>query len=144
MGYDDACHLKKFLQLRLKTSWFVLWLFNLSPGIMQVVCDFFHFPNHKSDWCKKNVDLSKCKVPNFGKSNTQCAEQSFAWLAGSKKQFRHMGEARFLFFMLRMAHLRNKQLCANGIVPRCEKESGEESGEESGAESGEDECVECE
>ena len=58
-------------------------------------------------------------------ANTQAAEQCFAWLAGSKKQFRHMNEARFLFYMLRLAHLRNKQLCEAGL-----DEAAAEEGEE--------------
>lgn len=77
---------------------------------MEIFCDRFHFPNHKSLWCKRNVNPKDCTVPGFEKANTQSAEQAFAWLAQSKKVLRHMNEARFLFYMLRMAHLRNMQL----------------------------------
>jgi len=129
-AYDDACHLKKYCINRLNVGWFLCWLLSSENGPTRcIVCDRFHFPNHKSDWCKKNVDPSKCKVPGFDKANTQAAEQCFAWLAGSKKQFRHMNEARFLFYMLRLAHLRNKQLCQAGL-----DEAAEEQGEE---------CAEC-
>lgn len=83
---------------------------------MEIACDRFHFPNHKSDWCKKNVDPSKVKVPGFEKSNTEAAEQAFAWLAGAKSCVRHMNEARFLFFILRLVHLRNVQLCKAGLA----------------------------
>ena len=51
--------------------------------------------------------------------------------SGSKKQFRHMNEARFLFFMLRLCHLRNKELVEKGIVPRERDEEVGDSGESS-------------
>ena len=131
--YDDACHLKKFLINRLKRTWFVPWLLTIPPalggGHVDIVCDKFHFPNHKSLWCKKNVDPKKCKVPGFQQCNTEAAEQAFAWLANSKRTFRHMNEAHFLFFMLRLAHLRNLFLCKNA--------SSTESGSEM------EQCHEC-
>ena len=126
-AYDDACHLKKYLINRVNVGWFVRWLITGVDGTFRsVFCDRFHYPNHKSDWCKANVNPAKCKVPGFEKSNTQAAEQCFAWLAGSKKQFRHMGEARFLFVMLRLAHLRNKQLCEAGLEAAAEDGTDEE------------------
>jgi hypothetical protein len=63
-----------------------------------------------SEWCKKNVDPAKVTVPGFDKANTQAGEEAFSWLARAKHMFRHMNEARFLFIMLRLAHLRNRQL----------------------------------
>ena len=95
-------------------------------SFVAVVCDFFHFPNHKSEWCKKNVNPKKCTVPGFSESNTEAAEQAFAWLAQSKKVFRHSNEARFLFLMLRLAHLRNKQLCKKQLqCEECSESDGE-------------------
>ena len=110
--YDDACHLKKFLLNRPDSV-----LCRTLLRSYEIVCDRFHFPNHVSAWCKANVDPAKCTVPGFSKGNTQAAEEAFAWLAGSKKIFRHMNEARFLFLMLRLAHLRNKDLCLAGMSP---------------------------
>jgi len=108
--YDDACHLKRFLINR-PTSQLSRWLLSK----MVVYCDRFHFPNHKSEWCRAHVDPSKCTVPGFDKANTEAAEQAFAWLAGAKRIVRHMNEARFLFYILRMAHLRNVQLCKSSM-----------------------------
>ena len=104
--YDDACHLKKFLLNRPNSP-----LCRALLRGMEIVCDRFHFPNHRSAWCKANVDPAKCTVPGFNKANTQAGEEAFSWLAGSKTVFRHMNEARFPFLMLRLAHLRNVQLC---------------------------------
>ena len=104
--YDDACHLKKFLLNRPNS----ILCRTLLRG-MEIVCDRFHFPNHTSKWCKANVDPAKCTVPGFDKANTQAGEEAFAWLARSKHIFHSMNEARFLFLMLRLAHLRNTFLC---------------------------------
>ena len=68
-------------------------------------------PSICSAWCKANVDPAKCKVPGFNQANTEAAEISFAWLARSKHVLRHRNEARFLFLVLRLAELRNRQLC---------------------------------
>ena len=62
-------------------------------------------------WCKANVNPAKCKVKGFDKANTEAAEIAFAWLARAKHILRGRNEARFLFFTLRTAELRNRQLC---------------------------------
>mmetsp|Transcript_40269 Transcript_40269/g.127051 ORF Transcript_40269/g.127051 Transcript_40269/m.127051 type:complete len:138 (+) Transcript_40269:126-539(+) len=68
----------------------------------------FHFPNHvDTKFCAKYVDPSKC--PELGpRTNTEAAEQAFAFLARSKHIFRHMNEARFTFTILRLLELRNR------------------------------------
>ena len=119
--YDDACHLAKFLRNRLNSLFVKFLLFSARKAggvgevgsafrVMQIKVDRFHFPNHKDPWCKKNVDPNKCTVPGFDTANTSAAEECFSWLARSKQVFRHMGESRFLFFMLRLMHLRNTDL----------------------------------
>ena len=113
--YDDACHLLMYLYNRATRanqfgySKFAYWL--LYQKTVKIVCDRFHFPNHTSEWCKAHVDPAKVTVPGFEWANTQAGEEAFAWLARSKHMFRGMNEARFLFIMLRLAHLRNRQLC---------------------------------
>jgi hypothetical protein len=111
--YDDACHLLKFLRNRPNS----LLCRTLLRG-MAIVCDRFHFPNHKDPWCKANVDPGKCTVPGFSKANTQAGEEAFSWMARSKHIFRNMNEAHFLFFMLRLVHLRNKYLCTMKLNAR--------------------------
>ena len=113
-AYDDACHLKKFLLNRQATSPLARFLLK----DMEIVCDRFHFPNHKSLWCKANVNPANCKIPGFERANTEAAEQAFAWLAGAKASVRHMNEARFLFFVLRLSHLRNVELCKSASKER--------------------------
>ena len=50
-----------------------------------------------------------------------------------------MNEARFLFYMLRLAHLRNKQLCEAGLEAAAEDGTDEEvDTAEEGEEEGED------
>ena len=50
LAYDDACHLSKFLINRIqdKNSAFAEWLILDSKAGVKIVCDRFHFPNHKS------------------------------------------------------------------------------------------------
>jgi len=50
-------------------------------------------------------------VPGFDEANTQACEEAFSWLAGAKSSLRNMNGARFNFFILRIIHLRNKELC---------------------------------
>ena len=109
-AYDDACHLKKFLLKRLATSRFARWL--LREKMIQIVCDRFHFPNHTDAWCKANVNPALCTAPGFEKSNTEAAEQAFAWLARSKHLYRRMNESRFFFLIMRQLELRNRWLCS--------------------------------
>ena len=115
---------------RLKTSWFAQWLVLKSKQGVEIYCDRFHFPNHKSAWCKANVDPAKCKVPGFEKANTEAAEIAFAWLARCKHMLRLRNESRFLFFILRLAELRNRHLVDKGEPPEPVPES-------------EPKCVEC-
>jgi len=44
--------------------------------------------------------------------------QAFAWLARSKHIFRHMNEARFVFTILRLLELRNRDLTRRKPVRR--------------------------
>ena len=141
--YDDACHLLQFLRNRCHRaeefgySKFACWFLYVKQ--VKIVCDRFHFPNHKNNpFCKANVDPSKCK--ELGpRTNTMAAEearttlrhcaragrshprrshphpaqpphQAFAWLARSKHIFRKMNRSRFFFLMLRLIELRNRWL----------------------------------
>ena len=150
--YDDACHLLLFLRNRAGDhakygySKFAWWL--LYAKQVKVVCDRFHFPNHKNNkFCKDNVDPEKCK--ELGpRTNTEAAEearrpaaprppfprarprpsapperpsalaQAFAWLARSKHIYKNMGQGRFVFVMLRLIELRNRWLEETGVKSR--------------------------
>lgn len=78
--YDDACHLLLYLRNRSGDhekygySKFAWWL--LYHKAVKVVCDRFHFPNHKNNpFCKANVDPEKCK--ELGpRTNTEAAEEA--------------------------------------------------------------------
>ena len=107
LAYDDACHLLKFLQSAKRcSSAFTSWLL----AKVKFVVDRFHWPNHKDEkFCALWVNPSKCS--ELGpKTNTEAAEESFAWLARSKHLFRTMNESRYIFVQLRMMELRNRFL----------------------------------
>ena len=111
LGYDDACHLLRWWQLREAQSKFIQWL--LSFKLMKVVVDRFHFRNHVGKFCKAWNDPAKC-LELVG-TQTEAAEQSFAWLARSKHTLRYMSEGRFQFMVLHLMHERNKWLIARGV-----------------------------
>ena len=80
------------------------------------VVDRFHFRNHDAPFCKKWVDPWKCTAL---KSNTQteAAEQSFAWLGRSKHMFLNMNEGRFQFMMIHLLSMRNAALVGRRLRP---------------------------
>ena len=107
LAYDDACHLLKFLKgAKRCSSRFTAWLL----AKVKFVVDRFHWPNHKDEkFCALNVNPKKCA--ELGPStNTEAAEESFAWLARSKHLFRTMNESRYIFVQLRLMELRNRFL----------------------------------
>ena len=55
--YDDACHLKKFTQ-NPRRNWLTGTAKKMSQMVM--VCDKFHFKNHKDAWCKRNCSPYTC------------------------------------------------------------------------------------
>ena len=55
--YDDACHLKKFTQ-NPKRNQLTSTAKKMSQMVM--VCDKFHFKNHKDTWCKRNCSPYTC------------------------------------------------------------------------------------
>ena len=111
LAYDDACHLLRWWQLREKRSKFIAWL--LSFLMVQLVVDRFHFKNHVGKSCKQWVDPAKCAI--LKGTQTEAAEQSFAWLARSKHTLRYMSEGTFQFMVLHLMHERNKWLIARGV-----------------------------
>jgi hypothetical protein len=110
LAYDDACHLLRWWQLREHQSPFVAWLLQR----VKLVVDRFHFKNHIGKFCKLWVDPAKC-VELGGNTQTEAAEQSFAWLARSKHTLRYMSEGRFQFMVLHLMNERNKWLMARGV-----------------------------
>ena len=93
---------------------------NPNPIATQILTSVLRARVRCSAWCKANVDPAKCRVPGFDKANTEAAEIAFAWLARSKHILRNRNEARFLFFILRLAELRNRQLCDTNKPPEAD------------------------
>jgi len=127
LGYDDTCHLHKFIHLPRRAAKYAsntLW--QQLSGIRFFI-DRFHMRNHVDKWCIKNMDPEREDIlpdmrcrwdpwtrpmgPNgnqMGKVNTEICEQTFSWLQGYKNSTRHMGEARFRWFLLTMCWMRNE------------------------------------
>lgn len=103
--YDDACHLKRFVQnpLRSKNTKIAEKLNRL-----EIVCDKFHFKNHTDTWCKKNCN--PMKSPNLQNVNTEVCEQLFSWLSRFSRITKHMNRWRFLFLMLYILDCHNEDV----------------------------------
>ncbi|VDI47870.1 Hypothetical predicted protein [Mytilus galloprovincialis] len=68
--YDDACHLKKFVNKRYP---------NERISSLKLKCDRVHFKNHVDEWCLENCDPNKeILLENV---NTETMEQLFSWLS---------------------------------------------------------------
>jgi hypothetical protein len=123
IGYDDACHLHKFIHNRKRQETYagnILW-----EELSRVKCfvDRFHYGNHTDKWCMTNMDPERAEMlpilRRFGpqgealdKVNTQICEETFSWMKGYKNSTRQMGEARFRWFLLRLCWMRNDaQVC---------------------------------
>ena len=68
-AYDDACHLKRFVNKETSTE--VGKLF----ASLTMVVDKLHFKNHVDRWCKQNVNPHKVK--EFDNLNTEACEQTW-------------------------------------------------------------------
>ena len=109
----------KFWHSRKQFSAFLRWL--LIERALKIIIDVFHFKNHNDDYCRKYVDPGKCDLLKAHKCNTSAGEQGFSWLARSKHMLGSMNEARFMFSLLRMMHLRNKWLIGESLPLRADK-----------------------
>jgi hypothetical protein len=92
--YDDACHVKKYLDTRkdLMSSDRGQKLLNKKHFI-----DKLHFSNHKDPWCIENCDPFKEK--NLENVNTVVSEEINYWLSGFKYILKHMNFSRYHFFL---------------------------------------------
>lgn len=67
-NYDDACHLKRFVNSRQKTA------AGKFLASLTMVVDKMHFKNHVDKWCKQNVNQHK--VPEFYNLNIEACEKT--------------------------------------------------------------------
>jgi len=93
--YDDACHLLRFVQNRIKRH----------PATQRLelfkdknfVIDKLHIRGHKEDFCEKNCHPNN--FPEIAQANTVICEQINYWLNNFKYILKHMNRQRYNFFM---------------------------------------------
>ena len=103
IGYDDACHLKKFAQNEKRAN-----QTKVAKAIseMEIRVDKMHFTNHVDRWCQKNCNPHDC--PAFDGINTEVCEQTFYFLSKLKHGIRHMNKARYNLFLYYVFNLYNE------------------------------------
>jgi hypothetical protein len=101
--YDDMCHLSSFVRNQIfkekKTNPHLQFIHSLKQFI-----DRFHFPNHVDPHCRKHFNPDNKALQGI---NTQACEQENKFLKRFQHSVRYMNEARFIFFVLFMAHEHN-------------------------------------
>ncbi|CAC5359321.1 unnamed protein product [Mytilus coruscus] len=76
LAYDDACHLKRFVNRRQNT------ISGKFLATLIMVVYKMHFKNHVDKWCKQN--LNPHKVAAFNSLNTEAYEQTFNYISKLK------------------------------------------------------------
>ena len=94
---------------------------------MSYVVDRMHFKGHVDQWCQNNCDPDKLPAMEmvhtymyinlyivdtlflFSQVNSEICEETFAWLSRYSKITRHMNRERFIFFILYLCELHNRQ-----------------------------------
>ena len=100
LAYDDACHLKRFVNNRQSTV-----AAKFLASIIMVV-DKMHFKNHVDKWCKQNVNPNKVK--EFDNLNTEACEQTFKFVSKFKHATKHMTYAHYNLFHLTICNIFNE------------------------------------
>ena len=99
LAYDDACHLKRFVNRRSCTP-----IGNVIASLT-IVVDKFHFKNHVDKWCRANVN--PYKVPAFQNLNTEVCEEAFRHVARYRHITKHMSYGSFHLFHFTLADIYN-------------------------------------
>ncbi|CAF1413648.1 unnamed protein product [Adineta ricciae] len=107
--YDDACHLKRFVQN--KNNFIQETPANQRISQLQIFCDKLHYRNHTDPWCRKHTNPRKHPIANS--TNTEVCEQIFSWLAQYKNIVRGFDESTFLTYICLICDLYNTNKLAN-------------------------------
>ena len=112
IGYDRACEFSPFLTNLAKKG---------NPGAakllnLKFLVDRFHIKGHttpecdiKSDRCKYHPDLPE--FADVSSTNTECAEQCFAWLKKFKHVIKYMSAHTAKFLLHSVVKARNNYIC---------------------------------
>lgn len=112
LGYDRACEFEPFLvnlskkgnegaKLLLKTTSFLVDKFHIK-GHTTPKCDI------KDSSCRYHPDLDR--FSEIHNTNTECAEQAFAWLGRFKGMAKYMSHYKFKFFLFLIIRSRNVRI----------------------------------
>lgn len=116
IGYDDGCHLKKFIDSSEKIKLETARLVELWKKI--IIIDRFHYKRHKkaNEYCK-----TKCNPNNYVEikdANTSIVEQVNFWFSGYKYALKHMNKERFKFFIFLICNEFNKANLSFKIIEK--------------------------
>ncbi|CAF1467082.1 unnamed protein product [Adineta ricciae] len=101
--YDDACHLKLFIEN--SNNFVKITRAKQKLDKLKIFCDKLHYRNHVDPWCRINTNPYKDPVANT--TNTEVCEQIFAWLAQYKNIVRGFNESTFLIYICLLCDLYN-------------------------------------
>ena len=101
--YDDACHLRRFVQN--KNNFVQVTPANEKISNLEIVCDKLHYRNHTDPWCREHTNPYKHPIAN--ETNTEICEQIFSWLAQYKNIVRGFDESTFLIYICLICDLYN-------------------------------------
>jgi hypothetical protein len=103
--YDDACHLKRFVDNHnVKTNYQFQRLNEFCQ--LKFVVDKLHIKGHKEKWCLEHCDPTN--NPELIGVNTVVCEQVNFWLGRFKYIMKHMNATRFNFFLYIISNEYNK------------------------------------
>jgi len=113
LGYDRACCLHPYLKNLKKKAPFAKYILKN----VKFLVDRFHVAKHVSPTCMP-PDNPSCQyhpdLPKFSElkgCNTQCAEQSFAWINKLKSGVRRMSRFKFNMYLTTMINIHNEFHC---------------------------------
>ena len=98
--YDDACHLKQYINNKTNNNTKKFKKFTERTNILcekTHVIDKMHILNHKAEWCLKNCN--PYLIDDLNEINTVSCEQTNFWAGKFKHCTKHLNYARFSFFL---------------------------------------------
>ena len=101
--YDDACHLKKFVE---KNNIMVKSIRGKFLANITYAIDRLHFSNHNDQWCRNNFDPDRIKDLE-GVYTVVCEETNY-WLSGYKHNLKHINLQRYHFFLINILNMYNE------------------------------------
>ena len=106
--YDDACHLKRYIDGRT----LITWSDRLNSfQARSFAVDKMHIKGHTEKWCHDNCHPKL--FPQLKDANTMVCEQVNAWLKNYKFIVKYMNAERFNFYLYSLFNEYNKIKLSN-------------------------------